>query len=209
MKVTEKHALWLRVHHWLNVPLLGLMIWSGLLIYWANDVYPGFFPEWFYSLFQIRSSLAEGLSIHFFIGWFFIINGIGYILYLAVSGHWRELFPNRHTPRDLIPTVLHDLGLRREAPPQGKFNAAQRLAYTGVLILGILGVLSGFAIYKPMQLGWLLGLFFGYKGARLVHFVVMISLTGFIGMHLAQVVRAGWNGFRAMVAGFEVDDEHD
>jgi thiosulfate reductase cytochrome b subunit len=193
------HDLWLRWVHWLNVPMISLMIWSGLLIYWANDIYPGFFPDWFYKVFGIESRLADGMAIHFFIAWFFIINGLVYISMLFFSGHWRELFPDRKTPAQIIPTILHDMGLRKEAPPQGLFNAMQRVTYTGVIILAILGVASGFAIYKPVQLSWLTNLFFGYEGARLVHFIVMLSLCGFVFIHIIQVIRAGWKNFALMV----------
>lgn len=206
MRVIEKHSLWLRISHWSNVPLLALMVWSGLLIYWANDVYPGFFPEWVYQAFSMGHRLAEGMAIHFTVAWLLLINGLFYLIWTAVSRHWRELFPDRRSIRALGPTVLHDLGLRAEAPPQGKFNAAQRVAYTGVIALGVLEVLSGFAIYKPVQLGWLTVLFGGYESARLVHFVVMVLLVLFFILHVTQVIRAGWNNFRAMVAGFEVED---
>ena len=205
MKITEKHPLWLRIVHWLNVPLLCLMIWSGILIYWANDIYPGFFPEKFYNLLGISSRLAEGLQIHFFMAWFFILNGLIYLIFLFRTGHWRELFPNLKTPGLILPTLLHDLGIRKEPLPVEKFNAVQRLAYTGAIILGLAGVLSGFAIYKPVQLSWLLAIFGGYRGARLVHFIVVISFCAFIFVHLVQVARAGWNNFRAMVAGFETE----
>lgn len=204
MKVHEKHSLCLRIVHWFNVPLIGLMIWSGVLIYWANDIYWPFFPERFYEAFGLSHKLADGLSVHFTVGWFFILNGMIYLVYLFASGHWRELFPNRQTPSLIAPTLLHDLGLRKEPLPDEKFNAIQRLAYTGVILLGILVVLSGFAIYKPVQLSWLTAVFGGYEGARLVHFIVMISFCLFIVVHILQVLRAGWNNFRAMVAGFEL-----
>lgn len=207
MHATEKHSLWLRINHWLNAPFLLMMIWSGWLIYWANDVYPGFFPQWFYDLLQIAGRLAEGLSIHFFIGWLFFINGLIYLIWFFVSGHWREILPTTETVRYALPTILHDMGLRAEAPPQGKFNAMQRLAYTSVIGLALVSTLSGFAIYKPVQLGWLTSCFGGYKAARFIHFASMISFCLFILMHVVQVIRAGWNNFRAMVAGFEVQDD--
>ena len=207
MKLVEKHALWLRLNHWFNVPLLGLMIWSGLLIYWANGVYWPFFPDWFYESLALKHQLSDGLSVHFAVGWLFIGNGLLYLLFLAVSGHWRELFPNRQTPKWVLPTILHDLGLRHQPLPAEKFNAMQRLAYTSAIGIGVLVVLSGFAIYKPVQLSWLTTLFGGYKGARLVHFVMMLSLCAFTAVHVLQVLRAGWNNFRAMVAGFEVERE--
>ncbi len=208
MNTVEKHALWLRLLHWFNVPLVLLMIWSGILIYWANDIYWLFFPEAFYKLFHIGGRLAEGIYIHFFVAWFFIINGLLYLIFLFASGHWRELFPNRQTPRWIIPTILHDMGIRKEPLPREKFNAMQKLAYSSVIGFGILAVLSGFAIYKPVQLGWLTACFGGYEVARGIHFLMMLLMTGFIGLHGLQVVRAGWNNFRAMVAGFEVENDN-
>jgi thiosulfate reductase cytochrome b subunit len=204
MKVIEKHSLLLRIVHWLNFPVLALMIWSGILIYWANDVYPGFFPAWFYETFHIDHKLAEGMAIHFTLAWIFIFNSLVYLTYIVTSRHWRELFPNRQALRDLKPTVLHDLGLRKQAPPHGKFNAAQRVAYTGVIFLGLIEILTGFSIYKPVQLSWLTNLFGGYESARLIHFIVMVSFILFFVLHITQVLRAGWNNFRAMIAGFEV-----
>jgi thiosulfate reductase cytochrome b subunit len=200
----QKHPLWLRLSHWINVPVLALLVWSGVLIYWANGVYPGFFPEWFYSTFGLSSRLAEGMGVHFLLAWIFVLNGLFYVTGFVISGHWREVIPQWRTWGEVGPVILHDLGLRETAPAQGKYNAAQRIAYTSAVLLGILAVASGFAIYKPVQLGWLRALFFGYEGARLVHFVAMISLVGFTFMHVVQVLRAGWNNFLSMVAG----DEH-
>ena len=186
MKVVEKHPFWLRCLHWLNVPLFLLMIWSGLLIYWANDVYPGFFPQWFYDLFKMNFRLAEGLAIHFAVAWAFVLTGLVYTVYLFRTGHAKELAP------------------RVKAPAHGLFSAAQRVAYTGVLAVAALEVLSGFAIHKPVQLQWLTRLLGGYETARLIHFVCMLVLSAFFFVHVLQVIRAGWNTFRAMVAGFEV-----
>lgn len=183
------------------------MVWSGILIYWANDIYPGFFPDWFYSTFSIEGRLAEGMAIHFFVAWFFIINGSIYLCWFLASGHWREVLPGKSTLRDAWPVILHDMGLIKEAPAQGKFNAMQRIAYTSLIGMAILAVLSGFAIYKPVQLSWLTSMFGGYEGARLVHFAMMISICLFAFVHVMQVLRAGWNNFRAMVAGFEVEND--
>lgn len=207
MKITEKHALSLRLVHWMNLPFLFLMIWSGILIYWANDVYPGFFPDWFYKFFRIGGRLAEGMWIHFFVGWLFVFNGLIYLIWFFVSGHWREVIPGLTDFKNALPTILHDMGLREEAPPHGKFNAMQKIAYTSAIGMGVLAVLSGFAVYKPVQLSWLAACFGGYEGARLIHFIMMVSLCLFIAVHIVQVIRAGWNNFRAMVAGFEVEND--
>jgi thiosulfate reductase cytochrome b subunit len=204
MEIRGKHPLWLRWTHWLNVPFLALMIWSGILIYWANDVYAPFFPEWVYRTFAIDHRLAEGMAIHFTMAWFFTINGLLYVSLALGTGHWRELAPDRRSWKELVPTILHELGLRGKMPSRGKFNAAQRVAYTAITGVAAIEVLSGFAIYKPIQLQWLRDLFGGYESARLVHFIGMLTLCAFVLVHVAQVARAGWDNLRSMIAGFEV-----
>ena len=208
----QKHPRPIRWMHWINVPVLTVMIWSGLLIYWANDAYDfnlgivtiHFFPDWFYDALHLNSRLAEGMSWHFTFMWLFAINGFCYVLYTFISGEWRHLLPNRHTPREAWHVVLHDLRLRKEPLPPAKFNGAQRLAYTGVILMGAGSLLTGLAIYKPTQLAWLTSLLGGYKWARAEHFMLTIGYVLFFVMHISQVIRAGWNNFRAMVTGFEL-----
>jgi thiosulfate reductase cytochrome b subunit len=199
--------------HWINVPLLTIMIGSGLLIYWANDVYAirvggvtlfHFFPDWFYRALGLEHGLAVGTAYHFAFMWFFAINGLCYVLYTFVSGEWRHLLPNRHTPREAWQVVLHDLGVRKAPLPRAKFNGAQRIAYTTVILMGAGSLVTGLAIYKPTQLAWLTNLFGGYAWARAEHFALTIGYVLFFVIHIAQVVRAGWNNFRAMVTGFEL-----
>jgi thiosulfate reductase cytochrome b subunit len=213
LRLQKKHPLAIRWFHWINFPLLTLMIWSGLLIYWANDVYEirvggwtlfHFFPDWFYSWLGLNARLAEGMAWHFLLMWLFALNGIAYVAYTAVSGEWRFLLPNRDTPKEAWNVVLHDLGLRKEPLPPAKFNGAQRLAYTGVILMGAGSVLTGLAIYKPAQLGLLTALMGGYEWARLAHFALTIGYVLFFVVHIAQVARAGWNNFRAMATGYEI-----
>jgi thiosulfate reductase cytochrome b subunit len=207
-RLRAKHPWPIRVTHWLNAPLLAIMLWSGLLIYWAYDPYEigpiHFFPQWFYERFQLEGSLAIGLGYHFLFGWFFALNGLIYVLYTIWSGEWRELVPNRDTPAEAFQVMLHDLGIRKEPLPERKFNGAQRIAYTGVVLMGAGSVLTGLAMLKPTQLWWLTTLFGGYQMARFWHFALTLGYVGFVGIHLAQVARAGWNNFQAMVTGSEV-----
>jgi thiosulfate reductase cytochrome b subunit len=139
--------------------------------------------------------------------WLFVGNGILYVAYTLLSGEWRELVPNRHTLRDAWNVMLHDLHIRKEPLPRAKFNGAQKLAYTGVIVMGIGSLLTGLAIYKPVQLAWLTWLFGGYPMARFLHFWLTVGYVVFFLVHIAQVIRAGWNNFRAMVIGVEVVDE--
>jgi len=211
-RLQPKHPKAIRWMHWINVPVLGIMIWSGLMIYWANDVYDlnlgvvsfHFFPDWFYKALRLDFRLAEGMAWHFTFMWFFALNGICYVLYTFISGEWRHLLPNRHTPREAWYVVLHDLKLRKTPLPRAKFNGAQRLAYTGVILMGAGSLVTGLAIYKPTQLAWLTSLLGGYAWARGEHFALVIGYLLFFIIHIAQVIRAGWNNFRAMVTGYEL-----
>ena len=209
-----KHPRAIRWLHWINFPLLGIMIWSGLRIYWAEDVYAfgigswewfAFFPEVVYEKLDLDRHLARGMAFHFAFGWLFVINGAAYVIYLLATREWRHILPDRKTPRESVDVVLHDLHIKADAPPQGRYNAAQRMSYTAVLVMAALVVISGFAIYKPTQLHPLPWLFFGYQGARLVHFTMTIGIMLFFLVHVIQVARAGWGNFRAMVTGYEIE----
>ena len=212
------HPRAIRWLHWINFPLLFIMIWSGLRIYWAEDVYAfgigswqwfAFFPEWVYERLDLDRHLARGMAFHFAVGWLFVINGLIYSVYLAVSGEWRTILPDRKSAREAKDVMLHDLHVKRTGrrvpmPPQGIYNAAQRWAYTAVLVMAGLVVVSGFAIYKPTQLHPLPWLFGGYQGARFVHFTMTVGLVVFFFVHVLQVIRAGWNNLRSMLTGYEI-----
>ena len=201
--LVKKHPLAVRWFHWINFPLLALMIWSGTLIYWA---YPRYFTfdQKIWRAMHVNNRLAEGMALHFFFMWLFAINGFLYVLYTLISGEWRELVPRRGTFKDAWNVLLHDLHIRKEPLPKTKFNGAQRLAYSGVVLMGFGSLVSGLAIYKPVQFSWLTWIMGGYQGARFVHWALTVGYILFFLVHIAQVVRAGWNNFRAMIIGVEV-----
>lgn len=195
-RVHKKHLRAIRWMHWINFPVLSLMVWSGLLIYWANDVYRigagrftlfHFFPERFYNLFGVDHRLAEGMALHFFFMWLFAFNGFAYVLYTAISGEWRYLLPTR-----------------KNVPPLSKYNRAQQIAYTSIVLMGAGSILTGLSIYKPVQLAWLSKLLGGYEWARWEHFSLTVAYCLFFLGHVTQVIRAGWNNLRAMLTGYEL-----
>ena len=209
----HKHSIASRWAHWVNFPILTIMIWSGLLIYWANDIYRvgvgsatafKFFPQWVYSTLHLDHSLARGMFVHFFFMWIFGVNGLLYVTYTLVSGEWRELVPTSSSFSEAVQVTLHDLGLRKGLPPQGKYNGAQRIAYSAIILMGFGSLLTGLAIYKPIQMAWLTSSLGGYEFARPLHFWLTIGYLLFFVLHVGQVIRAGWNNFSCMVSGFEV-----
>jgi thiosulfate reductase cytochrome b subunit len=229
-RIEKKHPLAIRWFHWINFPALCIMIWSGMLIYWANDIYRigygrhtlfHFFPDWFYRpelhglrvaaagdnghpLYALDHRLAEGMAWHFLFMWLFVINGLLYVAYTAVSGEWRYLLPNRRSFAEAVQVVLHDLHLRHAPLPRRKFNGAQQIAYTMIIVMGAGSALTGLSIYRPVQFGWLTVLFGGYMMARFIHFWLTIGYCVFFVVHVTQVVRAGWSNFRAMITGHEL-----
>lgn len=219
--IENKHPLAIRWFHWVNFPVLTLMIWSGLLIYWAYHPYKiavgsttllSFFPDWFFNTLHLKRRLAEGMSWHFVLMWLFTLNGIAYVAYTFLSGEWRYLLPTKYSFREAWQVVLHDLGIRKDWPlmrtlPVQKYNAAQRIAYSSILLMGVGSLLTGLAIYKPTQLAWLTWLLGGYEMARLLHFALTIGYVLFFVVHIAQVIKAGWLNFQSMITGFDVVNE--
>ncbi len=220
LEMKAKHPLAIRWCHWINFPLLALMIWSGLWIYWANDVYfigwgshklLPLFPTGLYDALGLGHQLAIGMAWHFFFMWFFALNGVVYVLYTMVSGEWRYLVPGRESFREAVLVMLHDLHIYKGPLPVKKYNGAQQIAYTCVVLMGACSLLTGLAIYKPTQVAWLTSLLGGYKAARVEHFLLTAGYLGFFLIHISQVIRAGWNNFRSMVSGYElvVEETHE
>ena len=131
-----------------------------------------------------------------------MLTGLLYLGFLVWSGEWRSLL---FRPRDVGPAIqmqLYYLRLRREHPPQGKHNALQKGAYTAIVLLGVVSVLSGFAIYKPVQLAWLTSLFGGYELARYWHFWAVWIFITFTLLHVMLVLLVDPASLRAMISGW-------
>lgn len=204
-KIIEKHSTLLRICHWLNIPLLGLMVWSGILIYWADQAFIKI-PDEFIEVLGINHRLAEGMGWHFLIMWPFFINGLIYFIYLILSGEWRDRIPDRQSFSEFHQVILYDFKLRKKpVMKRGKYNAVQRFLYPAIILMGFGSVITGLAIYKPVQLGILVTLLGGYTSARLLHFYLMIGFLVFTVIHVLQVMRSGWNSLRSMIAGFEIE----
>jgi thiosulfate reductase cytochrome b subunit len=210
--LVKRHHGLVRITHWLNAILLAGMIASGLQIYMSfmhfgirggSRYFPNpwdgkGFPAWS----RLGGWLAGGLLWHFALAWPFVISGLFYLGYLVVSGEWRALlFRPSDVPR-AAQMQLYYLHLRKEHPPQGKHNALQKLAYSSIVALAALSVLTGFAVYKPVELGWLTALFGGYELARYWHFWAVWIFVAFTLLHVALVFLVDPASLRAMVTGW-------
>lgn len=222
LRLERKHPLAIRWMHWINFPVLFIMILSGIRIYWNTTdnahLHPHaiyrigigshtliqLFPDSVWNALNIPWHVTQGLGDHFFFMWIFAINGIAYVLYTVVSGEWRFIVPRRESVTEAVQVILASLRLRRRRPSQKKYNGAQRIAYSAVIAMGAGSLLTGLAIYKPTQLHYLTTLLGGYEWARWEHFWLTMGFCAFFLVHVIQVVFAGWNNFRSMVSGFEI-----
>ncbi|MBX9829907.1 MAG: cytochrome b/b6 domain-containing protein [Xanthobacteraceae bacterium] len=189
------HPAWVRVTHWINALAVLVMIGSGWEIYNASPLFGFTFPR----SITLGGWLAGALLWHFAAMWVLAINGLVYIMLGILTGRFRrKLLPIR--PGEVVADMKAALTFRLSHDDISVYNAVQRLLYVGVILAGIVIVLSGLSIWKPIQLQELTALFGGYDAARYVHFFAMAAITGFLVVHvlLALIVP---KSLKAMVTG--------
>lgn len=177
---SKLHPWPVRIMHWLNAVAMFIMIGSGWKIY-NDEVIFGWlhFPEYL----TIGRWAQHGLQWHFFGMWIIVFNGTFYLIYGFVTGRFRRmLLPIRWS--ELIATISDALRLKLSHDDPTKYNTVQRLLYIGVIASGFLIVLSGLAIWKPIQFSELYWLFNDFQTARLVHFLCMAAIVLFLVVHV-------------------------
>jgi len=207
-----EHPLPIRICHWLNVGSLFVMIGSGLQIFRA---FPSFGPKipqvnllhW-PRPFALGGWLGGGLQWHLTFMCIYMGTGLVYIGYQLMTGHYRQvLFVPRDIP-GIWPMVRHYFLFGPKPPATEAYNPLQKQAYTTVLILGVLSVLTGFAIWKPVQFSWLAWMMGGFHYARIWHFAVMWAIIFFIFGHLVMVALHGWSNFVSMLTGWKRNPDY-
>lgn len=189
------HPLWVRISHWINAVAVVLMVMSGWQIYDASPLFGFLFPP----SVTLGGWLAGGLLWHFAAMWLFVVNGLVYVLLGIASGRFRRKFvPIR--PGDVAADMKAALTLRLSYDDLTVYNAVQKLLYVGVVVAGIVIVLSGVAIWKPVQFQELTMLFGGYDAARYVHFFAMAFIVGFVALHVVMALVIP-RSLRAMITG--------
>ena len=189
------HPRWVRVTHWINAVAVVLMILSGWRIYNAAPLFPFVFPN----SITIGGWLAGALDWHFAAMWVLVINGVIYVVLGIVTGRFRrKLLPIR--PGEVIADARAALAGRLSHDDLSVYNAVQKLLYLGVILAGVVIVLSGLAIWKPVQLQELTALFGGYEAARYVHFFAMAAIAGFVVLHVVMAFLVP-RSLRAMITG--------
>jgi thiosulfate reductase cytochrome b subunit len=197
------HPSPVRIMHWINAVAIFIMIGSGWKIY-NDDVIFSFlrFPD----SIVIGKWAQYGLQWHFFGMWIFVLNGLAYLSYGILTGRFRrKLFPI--SLREVFVTVGEALRFRLRHDDLTHYNAVQKVLYLGVMIIGILIVLSGLALWKPVQFSELASLFGSFQNIRLVHFFCMAAIVVFIVVHVTLALLVAQSLVAMLTGGPAIDDE--
>jgi len=187
--------VWVRITHWINVIAVAVMIGSGWEIYNASPLFSFVFPR----SITLGGWLAGALLWHFAAMWLFVVNGAIYLVLGILTGRFRRrLLPIR--PAQVLADLKAAFTGRLSHDDLSVYNAVQRLLYAGVILAGIVIVLSGLSIWKPVQFQELTAVFGGYDAARYVHFVAMAAMVAFLVVHVVMAVLVP-KSLRAMVLG--------
>jgi len=205
-----RHHWVVRVTHWVNAIALTLMVGSGLRIF---NAYPAFARKgetfccnpWEHHAIPRALTFGGWLggarNWHFAMMWVLVVNGLVYLGFVWLHGEWRDLVPRRGVVRDAWEMIRFYVFARRDHPLQGKHNALQRMAYFALPVVGAIAVITGVAIWKPVQLGGLTRLLGGYALARYWHFLAMLALVALTVGHVFMVFAVDPYSLRSMITG--------
>jgi thiosulfate reductase cytochrome b subunit len=186
---------WVRVVHWINAVAIVLMITSGWQVYNASPLFGFSFP----AQITLGGWLAGALLWHFAAMWLLMVNGLVYLTLGFATGRFaKKLLPI--TPQGVLADTKAALTGKLSHDDLSKYNYVQKLLYVGIIVVGVVIVLSGLSIWKPVQLQYLTALFGGYDVARYVHFICMAAIVVFLVVHVVLAVLVP-KSLRAMIIG--------
>jgi thiosulfate reductase cytochrome b subunit len=189
------HPRIVRATHWINAVAMVVMIMSGLAIHNAHPILPTVVP----ATLTLGGWLGGAIRWHFAAMWLLAANGLVYLAYGILSGRFRG---------KLLPISLRGAMIDMRAALVGRlghqdlsvYNALQRLLYVVVILAGVLAVLSGLAVWKPVQFGGLTALMGDFDNARVVHFLAMTTIVLFLVVHVVMALLVP-RSLKAMIVG--------
>jgi Ni/Fe-hydrogenase b-type cytochrome subunit len=201
----SEHPTVVRLCHWTIALSLAVLIPSGLEVFGAFPSFGDKIPQ--VDLFAPPSALRLGgwlggaLQWHFTFAWPMTIAIVAYLAYQAATRNGRQVLFVRGDVSGVWPMARHYFLLGPKPPVTGTYNPLQKLAYSTVVAMVIVSVVTGFALYKPVQLSWLIASLGGFRLTRIWHLAAMCGVLGFIPGHLVMVALHGWRNFASMWIG--------
>jgi Ni/Fe-hydrogenase b-type cytochrome subunit len=200
-----EHPAIVRLCHWFGAIAVVVLAASGLEIFAAFPSFGDKIPERDFFMppaaLRLGGWLAGGLQWHLTFAWLLLGVGAVYLAYQLLSGNHKQVLFARADLDGVWPVARHYFLFGPKPRERGTYNPLQKLAYTSVIGLGIAIVVTGFALYKPVQLSWLVAVLGGFRLVRIWHFVAMCGLLAFIPGHLVMVALHGWSNFASMWTG--------
>lgn len=202
-----EHSWVVRFCHWVNTVALFVMVGSGLQIFRAFPSFGAKIPEkdllnW-PKAYALGGWLGGGLQWHLTFMWIYIATGLFYVAYQILSGNYRQVLFVPSDARGVWPMARYYFLFGPKPEATQTYNPLQKLAYTSAIGLGVLSVLTGLVVWKPVQFSWLGWMMGGFHLARLWHFLVMWALLAFVAGHLVMVMLHGWSNFASMLSGWK------
>jgi Ni/Fe-hydrogenase b-type cytochrome subunit len=202
-----EHPAVVRVCHWALALALAVLIPSGLEVFAA---FPGFgdkIPQTDFfvppSALRLGGWLGGALQWHFTFAWLLTSVLMVYLAYQIVSRNGRQVLVVRQDVRGVWPMARHYFFFGPKPTVTDTYNPLQTLAYSVAILLVLVSVITGFALYRPVQLSWLVTGLGGFRLTRVWHFAAMCGLLGFIPGHLVMVALHGWSNFASMWIGWK------
>ena len=211
-RAVYEHPFVVRLCHWANAVSLFVMAGSGLQIFRAFPSFGAKIPQkdllhW-PEAFALGGWLGGALQWHMTFMWIYLATGLLYVGCQVFSGNYRQVL---FLPGDISgvwPMIRHYFFFGPKPALREPYNPLQKLAYTAAIGLGMLSILTGIAVWKPVQFSWLAWLMGGFHWARVWHFGVMWALLVFVFGHLIMVILHGWNNFVSMLTGWKKGTEY-
>ena len=206
--VVYEHPYIVRLCHWLTAIALSIMTGSGIEIFRAFPSFGAKIPErdvvnvpsWF----GFGGWLGGALQLHFTFMWIFAGTGLLYVVYQITSRNYRQvLFAPSDVP-GIWPMLRHYFLFGPKPQINQSYNSLQKLAYTTAICLGGVSLVTGIALYKPVQFAGLVRFLGGFRWVRLEHFLAMLGFLSFIPCHLIMVAIHGWSHFASMISGWQL-----
>jgi Ni/Fe-hydrogenase b-type cytochrome subunit len=205
--VQYEHPTIVRLCHWILALAIGVLITSGLEVFAAFPSFGDKIPQQtvFVPPLALRLGgwLGGALQWHFTFAWLLTVTLISYLAYQAASGNGRQVLFVPSDVRGVWPMIRHYFLFGPKPSESGVYNPLQKMAYSTVIVLMVVSIVTGFALYKPVQLSWLVSALGGFRLARIWHFVAMCGLLAFIPGHLVMVALHGWSNFASMWTGWK------
>lgn len=205
MQNHQTHPRHVRVGHWINAVTLLVLLWSGFSMFASDRKFATIvhaLPAWIWSSLQLQGHATLGRAWHLGFALAMIANALWYAVAALRTASWRRLVPSARTwLRDAVRATIAELRSPRETMQQAEYNGAQKVAYTSVMVLGALMIVTGLSLWFKRQVPWLIGALGGQHVVLPAHVIIATLFLVFIAIHIVQVLRAGFPTLLSMITG--------